>query len=423
MTDPFAQYEPCLASVIEEAQGARERLEAQVRACGEIGSLGPLEDYKLIISLGDARTLLSSTPVRAEWSEADLSEFRLRAEPESHPILKAMIDVRHRTAGTFTPEHSGQRGEDFDRGLLAAFNAARDALIAAPAPVVGREEIARVVDQVMHKYAMVGANLHNAVDRGLVATKITDALLATKSQPAPAVLVSHHDRHPWCQPGDRAERLWLLRFDDPDQREQVFDDEAEARAAYTKYSPTWNCYLLASVEAKSKPAGEVERLRAELEAIRDWEPDPDIDVDPYQQIAGHARRAARNALTTPSAVGEPEPIPMLLYCPKCGAQHVDEPDERTPGWTNPPHCSHLCHRCGCIWRPADVATVGVATIQTKGKADTWTSPDLSHTAGVGVEARCPDCGAPTRIRTDRTEDGPERVAICDACMWMGSAEL
>jgi len=62
------------------------------------------------------------------------------------------------------------------------------------------------------------------------------------------------------------------------------------------------------------------------------------------------------------------PIPMLLWCPKCNEQHIDAPSE---GWDNPPHRSHLCHACGCIWRPADVATTGVADIKTAGDADTW----------------------------------------------------
>lgn len=72
------------------------------------------------------------------------------------------------------------------------------------------------------------------------------------------------------------------------------------------------------------------------------------------------------------------PIDMVLYCPNCGKQHIDEPERFQPEgvgyaleWTNPPHRSHLCHDCGCIWRPADVPTNGVAHIETKGKADTW----------------------------------------------------
>lgn len=85
---------------------------------------------------------------------------------------------------------------------------------------------------------------------------------------------------------------------------------------------------------------------------------------------------------------EPRPIDMVLYCPKCGKQHIDAPSQScvhdacpraepcAPGacretWTNPPHRSHLCHECGTIWRPADVPTNGVAAIATKGKADTW----------------------------------------------------
>lgn len=74
-----------------------------------------------------------------------------------------------------------------------------------------------------------------------------------------------------------------------------------------------------------------------------------------------------------------KPIDMVLYCPNCGMQHVDAPErpsEARPvlyadAWTNPPHRSHLCHSCGCIWRPADVTTNGVAELKTEGKADTW----------------------------------------------------
>lgn len=71
-----------------------------------------------------------------------------------------------------------------------------------------------------------------------------------------------------------------------------------------------------------------------------------------------------------------KPIDMILYCPNCGEQHIDreeipEPHMMGKRWTNPPHRSHLCHECGCVWRPADVPTNGVASIQTEGKADTW----------------------------------------------------
>ena len=94
------------------------------------------------------------------------------------------------------------------------------------------------------------------------------------------------------------------------------------------------------------------------------------DHDEDLRLLGVFRRAIE-ALTAPAPPSDAAPIPMLLYCPNCGQQHIDEPDERTPDWTNPPHRSHLCHDCGCIWRPADVPTNGVGAIATKGKADTW----------------------------------------------------
>jgi hypothetical protein len=75
------------------------------------------------------------------------------------------------------------------------------------------------------------------------------------------------------------------------------------------------------------------------------------------------------------------PIPMVLFCPGCGAQHIDEPDEdagtysdgRETKWANPPHRSHLCQYCRCVWRPADVPTIGVQSIKTRGQKD-WPFP-------------------------------------------------
>lgn len=52
-------------------------------------------------------------------------------------------------------------------------------------------------------------------------------------------------------------------------------------------------------------------------------------------------------------VQEVKSIDMVLHCP--------------------PHKSHLCHACGCIWRPADVPTNGVEQIQTRGRKDNFPS--------------------------------------------------
>lgn len=59
------------------------------------------------------------------------------------------------------------------------------------------------------------------------------------------------------------------------------------------------------------------------------------------------------------------------------SRQVVEHDAPEPenGWTNPPHKSHLCHGCGCVWRPADVPTNGVAQAETRAERDTW--PDVA----------------------------------------------
>lgn len=51
----------------------------------------------------------------------------------------------------------------------------------------------------------------------------------------------------------------------------------------------------------------------------------------------------------------PDPVPMLLWCPECGERHVDAGE-----FEKKPHHTHACQSCGMVWRPAKVATVGVA---------------------------------------------------------------
>lgn len=64
-------------------------------------------------------------------------------------------------------------------------------------------------------------------------------------------------------------------------------------------------------------------------------------------------------------------VRLNVDCPDpVNEAHLDGPRESCVStWTNPPHKSHLCHACGHIWRPADVATNGVLTIKTAGKND------------------------------------------------------
>jgi hypothetical protein len=139
-----------------------------------------------------------------------------------------------------------------------------------------------------------------------------------------------------------------------------------------------------------------ERLLADLEEVaRFFEFTACRVGGPGSPVRRDAAEKAVTVRTTLRALGAP--VDMVLHCPVCHAQHVDEAESEcaacqgiglrsypenggldmacepcgaTGRWLNPPHRSHLCHVCGCIWRPADVATNGVAEIATRGGADT-----------------------------------------------------
>lgn len=143
---------------------------------------------------------------------------------------------------------------------------------------------------------------------------------------------------------------------------------------------------------------------------------PDLDKAERNIKAAQRARAALVALA--DGVGEflatleliaSEPIPMILYCPACGLQHIDEADThdeagdklmqgKTP-WDNPPHRSHLCAGCGTIWRPADRATVGVEAIETRGVDD---SPDLAGSIALAASLKAMD-GLPRAYPADLIE--------------------
>ncbi len=60
-------------------------------------------------------------------------------------------------------------------------------------------------------------------------------------------------------------------------------------------------------------------------------------------------------MTTDPLTTRPAPTPMILFCPSCSARHID-----AGVFATKPHHTHACQRCGVVWRPAVVDTVGVA---------------------------------------------------------------
>lgn len=110
-------------------------------------------------------------------------------------------------------------------------------------------------------------------------------------------------------------------------------------------------------------------------------------VHPSDKDREHVRQQARklHVLTLFEALPEERqdallrnletPLEVILVCPSCGKQHVDAPDppeiKAPTRWNNPPHRSHLCYFCGCIWRAANVPTNGAEFVKSRGKVDTW----------------------------------------------------
>lgn len=129
------------------------------------------------------------------------------------------------------------------------------------------------------------------------------------------------------------------------------------------------------------------------------------------------------AVASSPVPAEPPPIDMILFCPRCGTQHVDTPEterhyrarlsnampaELAPRWMNPPHRSHLCHQCHAVWRPADVPTNGVARINTRGKEDlTWTNTVVAPAEPLQPEGE----QMKIELGASPTTAGQERVAV------------
>lgn len=89
-----------------------------------------------------------------------------------------------------------------------------------------------------------------------------------------------------------------------------------------------------------------------------WESETPLEINSWVRKLAHTAQRALEWLETP--------IPMILHCPYCYGQHIDEPEPQI-GWTNPPHRTHLCHGCKRTWRPADVETTGVRELPRAGR--------------------------------------------------------
>jgi len=86
-----------------------------------------------------------------------------------------------------------------------------------------------------------------------------------------------------------------------------------------------------------------------MPAVKKVEPardEPELNMEP--------RVVEQVPLSTVAGLSQPDPIPMLLWCPGCHARHIDRGE-----FGLKPHRTHACQKCGMVWRPALVPTVGV----------------------------------------------------------------
>lgn len=121
-----------------------------------------------------------------------------------------------------------------------------------------------------------------------------------------------------------------------------------------------------------------------------------------------------------AALAAETPVPMILFCPRCGAQHIDQPNAERQ-WFNPPHRSHECQKCKCVWRPADICTTGVLAIETAGHVDTpmhISAPFTMHHLKALLKVKSTAFGL-----LDSTQvDHPQLDDVFDRAQWQALSE-
>jgi hypothetical protein len=94
----------------------------------------------------------------------------------------------------------------------------------------------------------VGTNLLDATQ--------ADAMVRHMLEGLPQSTANSDEVVAWCQPmdcGKHTPRKFMIYFDDPDHGIMVFDNEANARAAFERKNTAWNCYLFGSLPLLATP--------------------------------------------------------------------------------------------------------------------------------------------------------------------------
>lgn len=104
-----------------------------------------------------------------------------------------------------------------------------------------------------------------------------------------------------------------------------------------------------------------------------------IDLDTFPQLLRNTAPNRTLMLQAADIIEKlAQSVDLVLYCPRCGVQHLDGPggvsgDADGLPWTDPRHRTHLCRidqgGCGFKWRPSDRYTNGVQAAKSRGRND------------------------------------------------------
>ena len=146
---------------------------------------------------------------------------------------------------------------------------------------------------------------------------------------------------------------------------------------------------------------EVERLSRALRDITssdyglEFHDDVEYRARHWAKVLQEKTQITRNSLS--GKCHEQVPVPMILFCPGCAARHLDEGEFETKS-----HHTHACQRCGLVWRPALVPTIGVQFL-----------PGFKNTSQVEKnEGTCEQIPDPNPIPVSRLVKNATTVRRC-----------
>lgn len=112
------------------------------------------------------------------------------------------------------------------------------------------------------------------------------------------------------------------------------------------------------------------------------------------------------------------PQRMRLRCEKCGELHIDEGE-----WATKPHKHHRCSKCGLVWQPALVPTVGVKFLDEPVREFYAKTGDIAYPhfvmkasgwpSGACMIKHCEKCGWPMYVDSEHVGKATHADGQCE----------